>query len=302
MISASVVADSISPDGVRLTTMLLRYPRFIHAEFMTHRMFSRNASSSRAIPVERMLEDVMTDPAKPVRWGVNGKGMQDHGEMTVFGQRTAESDWLRARDAAVEVARTMLDRPERAHKQIINRILEPFMHISVLVTATEWSNFFWLRDHKDADPTIALLAATALKAYQDSRPREVDVGGWHLPFIGDDDLKTFTLWFLQDGPKDEEELIVLVTALACRVSAARCARVSYLNHDGTVPDPTKDLELFKRLVEGERMHASPLEHQATPDLRMPDGEWDNTPLQGNLVGWMQFRKFFPNESQVQHVR
>jgi hypothetical protein len=195
MISASVVADSISPDGVRLTTMLLRYPRFIHAEFMTHRMFSRNASSSRAIPVERMLEDVMTDPAKPVRWGVNGKGMQDHGE-----------------------------------------------------------------------------------------------------------LKTFTLWFLQDGPKDEEELIVLVTALACRVSAARCARVSYLNHDGTVPDPTKDLELFKRLVEGERMHASPLEHQATPDLRMPDGEWDNTPLQGNLVGWMQFRKFFPNESQVQHVR
>ena len=152
-ITAKIIADSISPAGARLTTLQLRYPRFIHAEFMTHRMFSRNASSSRAIPVERLIQDVLDDPAMPVFWGKNQPGMQareDHhalvGGEGVSGYDhfddsiTREAAWLISRGIAIQHAREFAK--AGYHKQIVNRLLEPFSHINVVVTATEWENFF----------------------------------------------------------------------------------------------------------------------------------------------------------------
>lgn len=307
-ITAKIIADAISPDGVRLTTMELKYPRMIHSEFMTHRAFSRNASSSRAVPVEKMIAAVEKDPAKPSRWGVHAKGMQDGGEMTAFGIRRAHDDWMAAcRDALVH-AKRMVHAPERASKQIINRILEPYAHITVLVTATEWANFFALRNHEAADPTIQELAQKMHTAYGASTPAPLEHGQWYLPYIADGDIEEVALWALGTRPQGlpMDELEDLVTDLCCRISAARCARVSYLNHDGSKPDVAADLELFSKLMIEQPLHASPAEHQATPDQKWTyghpdDGEWQNKALHGNFVGWMQYRKFFPDENVPSHV-
>ena len=142
-ITAKIIEDSISPTRARLVTYQLRYPRFIHAELMTHRLFSRNASSSRAIPVQRLLADIEEDPAMPVHWGVNQKGMQAHEEMDAFQISAAKALWLEARDNALSYARALDGMG--LHKQLTNRITEPWAHISVVCTATEWDNFFMLR-------------------------------------------------------------------------------------------------------------------------------------------------------------
>lgn len=273
-ITAKIVADSICPQGNRLTTMQLRYPRFIHAEFMTHRVFSRNASSSRAIPVEKMIQDVLDDPAMPVSWGSNKPGMQageeidtplefvsiDDGLVYSF---TKEEAWLAARDYAVQVARVFAK--AGYHKQVINRLLEPFGHITVIVTATEWDNFFDLRRHPDADPTMRALANAMWDEMMFSEPVLRQVGEWHLPYHEAN-------W---DWNRVDTNEIAMV-------SAARCARVSYLNHDGSKPDVQKDLALAERLLSSK--HLSPFEHQArvTGD--------DGTGLWGNFTGWDQFRK------------
>jgi hypothetical protein len=139
-IEVKIIEDSIGGHGVRLTTMQLRYPRFIHSEFLTHRVFSRNASSSRAIPVDKIIQQVIDDCAMPVKWGKNQTGMQAYEDLdTLSDGWIVEQAWLKARDYAVDQARIMVKR--NAHKQIVNRILEPFAHISVIVTATEWDNF-----------------------------------------------------------------------------------------------------------------------------------------------------------------
>lgn len=285
-ISAQIVADSISPTGKRITTMQLRYPRFIHAEAKTHRVIriddaeyeflqeigfmddenlSRNASSSRAIPVQKMIQDVIDDPAMPVAWGSNKPGMQAGEELAHW--PIVKEVWLEARDAAVEFANEMMNL--NAHKQIVNRLLEPFGHISVVVTATEWDNFFDLRCHEAADPTMRALAEAMRDAIAASTPILSLYDGWHLPYTSDEDLN----WCFYSGE---------CYNLLPMISAARCARVSYLNHDGTNPDINKDLALAKRLLESK--HMSPFEHQA----RVTGDE--GTALWGNLVGWDQFRK------------
>lgn len=308
-ISARVIADSMSGAGIRLTTMELVYPRFIHDEFMTHRQFSRNASSQRAVPVEKLIEAVETAPAMPVRWGLNGKGMQDHGAMSDFGTDIAKKDWLNARDDAVRNARAMLARKEPAHKQIINRILSPFSHITVLVTATEWENFFALRCHKDADPTMEALANAMRDSWRNSTPTLRDHGDWHLPYIDADDVDAAVLHAFEMNEVASisqlavttEQLDIRATAICCRVSAARCARVSYLTHDKKRPSIVEDLELFGRLMETAPLHASPAEHQASPDrmvqFSMMAG-WEHQALHGNFVGWKQYRKMFIGESVV----
>lgn len=139
-ISAIVIADTISPAGKRITTLQLRYPRMVHSEFMTHRVFSRNASSSRAIPVERLIEDVLRDTAMPIHWGKNQPGMQarkKHDAPVLLDGTfvSNENAWLAARDQAIEAARAFTK--AGYHKQIVNRLLEPFAHINVVVTATE---------------------------------------------------------------------------------------------------------------------------------------------------------------------
>lgn len=286
-ISAKVIADSISPTYKRLTTLQLRYPRFIHAEFMTHRVFSRNASSSRAVPVERMIQDVIDDPAMPLFWGRNQRGMQAVEEcnepVAVFGvgqgtEHSREKAWLLARDKAVEAARAFAN--AGYHKQIVNRLLEPWLHINVVVTATEWSNFFSLRLHKDAQPEIQELARCIRAAMADSIPMPLQPGEWHLPYTTDDDVR-----MLEDS--HPQEVLEYLTIL----SVARCASVSYMTVDGRPMTLDRATAIYAKLVSGEVFHASPFEHQATPD-RVPMGgmTWCNPELHGNFVGWVQLRK------------
>ena len=244
-ITAKVIAHSSHPGCPDLITVQARYPRFIHAELMTHRVFSRNASSSRAVPIDRMIQDVLDDPAMPVEWGRNQPGMQAGAQ--VKDTVAARSIWLAAHRDAVRYAMRMRD--AGLHKQIVNRILEPFGHISVVITATEWDNFFDLRCHPAADPTMRALAEAIKEAISFSTSWELASTEWHKPYGG-----------------------MLLH------SAARCARVSYLNHDGTIPDTDKDDKLAATLMD--MKHWSPFEHQATP-----------TPGQrhANLNGWMSQR-------------
>lgn len=258
-ITAKVIAHSRADGSPDLVTMELRYPRFIHAEFMTHRVFSRNASSSRAVPVSRMIQDVLDDPAMPVVWGSNKPGMQAGEGLTTADRKRAVTEWIDARDSAVNHARNLA--AMRLHKQIVNRILEPFAHISVVCTATDWNNFFSLRCHPDADPTMRALAEAMRDAIWWSLPTPAE---WHLPYVSDDERANI------DTPVDTLAMI----------SAARCARVSYLNHDGTAPDIDKDLALAKRLLDSK--HMSPFEHQACAarDIRSR-----------NFTGWRQHRAY-----------
>ncbi len=234
-ITAKIITDSISPDKIRLTTFQLRYPRVIHAEFMTHRQFSRNASSSRAIPVERLIQDVLDDPYIPIHWGKNQKGMQaqeEHDASVVI--RELDGDWpyervdawLWARDRAVEAARAFAT--ANYHKQLTNRLLEPFAHINVVVTATEWSNFLAVRDHPDAMPEIQELARAIKAAMAASTPQLLSFGDWHLPYVNDKQgsLDSKLIW--DYALKHDCDLM----EVARRVSAARCARVSYVTHEG----------------------------------------------------------------------
>ena len=300
-ISAKVIADSVNAHGIRLTTMELKYPRFVHAEFMTHRVFSRNASSSRAIPIEKMIQAVRNEPAMPIHWGKNQKGMQAGEEFTGEDREQAIQRWLSARDIAVASAEHL--HALGLHKQIVNRVLEPFSHITVVVTATEWGNFLHLRDHPDAQPEIAQLALLVRKELEVSEPTRLHKGDWHLPYVDLNVDYPVVERLLQVGritrdmPKPTEVYSVLV-----KLSTARCARVSYLTHDGNTPVIDEDIKLYERLVGGNPLHASPTEHQATPDTwNKGDFEgygagWDYPHLHGNLTGWQQHRKFLPGEN------
>ena len=264
--TASVVADSINGYGNRLTTLQLSYPRFIHAEFMTHRAFSRNASSSRAIPVAKMIEQVRTNPAMPIHWGANQPGMQARTELSDTVE--AIQSWKRAARQAADIAEHMA--AIGLHKQVANRVLEPFQLMNVVVSATEWSNFFELRDHEDAQPEIRALAVVMKEAMGSSSPvlrSESSSAGfhaWHLPYV------TF----------EERELYRLDILL--KASTARCARVSYKNHDQTEPSIKKDIELHDALVDAAPLHASPTEHAACGR--------GNT-FQKNFKGWKQYRAY-----------
>ncbi len=287
-ITAKIIADSISPEGIRLTTMQLRYPKWIHGEFMTHRVFSRNASSSRAIPVPRLIQDVLDDPAFPIRWTSNKPGMQGGEELT--GDQLFHANvWMQAAlDIAVKAARGMHD--AGASKQLINRVLEPFCHINVVVTATDWDNFFALRCHPMAEPHMEMLANAMRDARAASDPTPLKLGQWHLPYV--DPLKELNLLPSKpEGGFDDKWAYELMIKL----SVARCARVSYLTHEGKTPDIVADLALYDRLVGSVPLHASPAEHQATPD-EFDDGYPLQPDLHGNFWGWVQFRKTLPNEN------
>jgi hypothetical protein len=286
-IKVDMIEDSISPEKIRLTTILARYPRFIHAEVMTHRVFSRNASSSRAIPVKRLIADIRRDPAIPNYWGKNRPGMQAKEQLTGWRLWAAKKLWIGSMWLMTGIA-SLADRLG-AHKQIVNRMIEPWSHINVVITATDWENFFALRRHEDAQPEIKILADCVHAAMQISKPKLLLPTQWHLPFVTDEDWK---------------RLPVMIDVI--KISVARCARTSYLTHDGTKPDFDKDLALYERLVGSKPLHASPAEHQATPDdlavgagHRATEGhewsEWKNDHEHGNLRGWRQFRKTLDGE-------
>jgi hypothetical protein len=315
--------------------MQLRYPRWIHAEGRTHRIISmgeedtifeiktpslmedpnlsRNASSSRAIPTERFIQDVLEDTAYPVWWGKNQPGMQAREENNEFVEMVAQYDmndqldyqllkltredgFEAARDYAIMVARAYAK--AGYHKQIVNRFLEPYSHINVLVSATTWDNFFELRDHPDAQPEIQELARAMKAALEGSTPVYLMNGSWHLPYVdlGSEEGGRIEWW--ARNIKDDrhsgyspqlppEKWMHRTVLLGQQISVARCARVSYLTHDGKEPDIQSDLALYDRLVGSKPLHASPAEHVATP---MP-GRW------GNFTGWKQHRQFLEEIDQ-----
>jgi thymidylate synthase ThyX len=298
-ITAKIIADSISEHGIRLTTLQLRYQRFFHQEVMTHRAFSRNASSSRAIPVQRMIEDVMNDPAIPIHIGRNKPGMQAGEELAGETREFALKEWLKARDDAVWHAQNLVG--AGVHKQVINRIIEPWQHINVVCSATDWDNFFALRIHPDAQPEIQALATAIYEAREASEPVRLKAGQWHLPYITEADREEAA------RRMDDFEDDALEDQLLRRISAARCARVSYNKHDGTSPSIEDDLALFERLAGGQPIHASPMEHQAMPDMMTNDGVmrravWAAPDLHGNFTGWCQFRRMIPGNTVTQFTR
>lgn len=261
--------------------------RFVLAEFNTHRVFSRNSASSRAIPVEKQLDRVAADPAWPLVWTSEQPGMQG-------GTELVGSDLLDARQLFLDVHTATTRRieeyledlkqryPERSdrdphtlHKSLLNRLIEPFMWHTVVVTSTEWSNFFHQRASEFsplAQPEIQATADAMLDAMRTSTPQELDFGQWHLPYIDQTD------W-------DHPSLAGVSRTILKQVSVARCARVSYLTHDGK-RDYEKDLDLFQRLISADPMHASPLEHVATPAT---EGEISEGNVSGNFYGWHQYR-------------
>lgn len=311
MIKATVIADSVHSDtGTRITTMELVYPRFIHSEFMTHRIFNRNASSSRAIPTSKFIEQVRQSPVYPSHWGKNQKGMQAFEELTEDQIMDAKFVWDNAATAAAVYAEQL--RRGQVHKQIVNRILEPFTHIRVVVTSTSWVNFYGLRDHKDAQPEIRELAQAMKAAHEASMPTKLHWGEWHLPYITADDTAAAYNHckynrVTRDEPNSQE-----IYGLLLKVSAARCARASYNNFEGKPSTLEEDMALFCKLVEDQPIHASPTEHQATP-MRVNQPYVNNmNPLtwetgvtsmdrngelySGNLKNFIQFRKLIPGET------
>lgn len=266
-ITAKVILDSVSPDGIRLTTLALRFPKFLLPQFNTHRAFSRSASSSRAIPVTRLIEDIRLDPVMPSAWLSARPGMQPGPELDQGAIDVLEDQWFRLMDRALDAASIMED--HGAAKEIVNRIIEPWAHCNVVVTSTEWSNFFKLRLHGDAQNEMRILAQAMKTALDESTPTYLHHDEWHTPFLFDD----------EDMPMH----------LRKKVSAARCARVSYLTHEGKTPSIEADLALYDRLITSEPAHASPVEHIATPDVSTKGG-WENRHLHGNFTGYQQWRK------------
>lgn len=279
MISAEIILDSISEQGHRLTTFALRYPRFIHSEFMTHRQFSRNASSSRAVPTKKLIEEVRSRGLRvvPVFWGKNQKGMQAVEELPNANQHWAIEEWEDAARSAADHAETLLS--IGVHKQIVNRILEPFLHINVVCTSTDYMNFFGLRLDAGAQPEMRALAVAMWKAYKASTPKLLKPGEWHLPFITGEEAA-------EHKNPDTKALI----------SAARVARVSYKSFTtGKLSKLDEDIGLSRRLLS--EKHLSPFEHQAMPDTYDAlDGTWWYKSLWANFTGWWQYRKGITGES------
>ena len=288
MIKAEVVADSVALNKNRLTTFVLTYPRFIHSEFMTHRALSRNASSSRAIPVKKSIQMVVTEPAIPIAFTRNQKGMQGGEALSGDAHEAAVKIWLEARDAMVKFAGQLADL--EVHKQYANRLLEPFSHITVVASATEWANFFALRCDGAAQPEIHELADQMMAAYHTSNPTIAEPGWWHLPLVSEEDLKMCCAVFGVSCLRDSKE----AQLLAVKRSVAKCARVSYLNHDGTKTTIDQDIELYNRLIGSAPIHASPSEHQAMAMERYPE-----YPRSGNFTGWSQYRKSLPGENIIE---
>jgi len=269
MINVRILADSIAPCGKRLTTWECEYPRAIHAEVKTHRALSTNSASSRAIPVAKMIERVVTNPWIPDHIGKNQRGMQAGDQVPEEVRQAAVDDWLYLRDEAVKTATRLMN--AGIHKQIVNRVLEPWMHIVTIISATEVGNFFGLRRHKDAEPHFQDLANAMFRTREESTPAELEAGQWHLPliFVDDEDWRALDGFTIPDLKK---------------VAVGRCCRVSYLTHSGTRA-PAEDIRLHDDLIRNG--HMSPTEHVAQAlDIRNRSG---------NFRGWRQYRKTIPNE-------
>ena len=291
-ITSKIIAHSVAPNGQVIVTWELEYPRFIHGEFMTHRLFSRNAASSRAIPVATIIDQVRNNPAMPIHFGENQSGMQAAKELNPILQTGVKWAWRQAAKAAVKWAEVMVKLG--LHKQATNRILEPFQTMKTVMTATCMDNFFWLRNHEDAQPEIKELARLMWEALQVSVPTKLEPGDWHTPYFRNGFWKKFPGSNLNMYGESLED--------ALAISSSCCAQVSYRKLDDTLE---KAQMVYKRLVESEPVHASPFEHQATPipnpvswDKMWIDGvthvDRHGVYWSGNFSGWIQHRQLIPN--------
>ena len=311
-ISAKVICDSISEQGVRLTTFEIEYPRIVMSEFNTMRAISKNSSSSRAIPVSKMLEHTKSINLKPIYFGSKKSGMQAGDELDGNDLINAKLFWEAALFDAVTWA-TELDELGVA-KEVTNRLVEPFQLVKVVCTATDWDNFFNLRLHPDADPNICMLAYKMYKVIQESKPIELKVGEWHLPFVNVGWNGKGEMCYADDN----FNFIELEQAI--KLSAASCASVSYRTEGMTLEKADK---IFDMLIKAEVIHASPFEHLATPiskEIEIENSDYltvgfinkvgdSNTWQQGithmnkqgqlcsgNLRGWLQYRHLLPNNT------
>ncbi len=302
--SAEVLLDSISLNQDRLTTIEVTLPRIVLAELNTHRVFSRNSASSRAIPVEKQLNRIIEDPFMPIKWGKNIPGMQEGEELSEVDEALAEENWLFMRDIAVlgavalsgglnkikdNVLKEKIVRmnssyhpdfetlSEPLHKSLVSRLLEPWMWQTVIISSTEWNNFFALRDHENAQPELQKAAQMMRQAIDSSIPRALLDDEWHLPFVKNEEYEEFPIETLR------------------RLSVARCARVSYLTHDG-VRDPQKDIDLHDQLRNNG--HMSPFEHIARPITNI---ERYKSNQSGNFTGWIQYRKMINFEDDYSKI-
>lgn len=314
--NARVLCDSKSPDGVRLTTLEVTFPRIVLSEFNTHRVFSRNSASSRAIPVEKRIAAVEADPFVPESFGKNQRGMQSSVDLAISEANLAKGIWMVACRDAVSHARALANLG--VHKQLANRLIEPYCWQTVIVSATEWDNWISLRCNPDAQPEIRDVAEMMRDVMAASTPQALDYGEWHLPLVGidDDDEDICMAWDIcRENYGDREGLQEEVVKLLCKVSIGRCARVSYLTHDGK-RDLQADVDLCERLMKSG--HLSPMEHIARPMTQedaqqivigqLSDYKTDNintdikNMFNGNYRGWVQFRKTIPHEHNILQIK
>lgn len=261
-IDVKILADSINGNpGPRVTTWQLSFPKFILPQFLTHRQFSRNAQSSRALPTKKLIKMVEEDPVRPIKWGKNQRGMVAFEEYGEEDFQYLEGWWDGIRDTVVAKIEDVIDNGYKLHKQIVNRLIEPFAHVNVIMTTSFHEHFFNLRCAHDAQPEIQELALVMRAALQDSIPSIREGSDWHIPLVTDEERAEI----------DQDTLI--------KISTGRCARVSYLTHDG-VRDIEKDIALHDRLLQDG--HWSPFEHCAYPSLCKGQ-------LHANLRGWIPYR-------------
>ena len=314
-ITAKVICDSVSETGKRITTFELEYNRYIHAELLTHRMLSKNCSSSRAIPIEKMLWYIENNMAVPVYLGRNKSGMQAVEE--IEDKEPALRFW---KNGFIGVKSTVNILTKLGlHIQIANRLTEPYQMMKVVVTATEWDNFFNLRIDKNAQPELVLLADKMFNAMQGSTPKTLKAGQWHLPYveIENDGYSNSHEYFIYDEDKSNSETngymykTPLLLEDAIKISVASCAAVSYRTENMTLAKADK---IFDMLINAETLHSSPFEHVAMP-MRLPEMKdiamkkfvsgWDEgvthmrrdgNMCSGNFTGWIQYRHLLNNNT------
>lgn len=330
MFEAKILADSIA-NGARLTTAQLTFPRSILAELNTHKMLCKNAASSRAIPNNKLVKRVTDDPFIP-DFRLNKTGMQAGDSLEEKEALAAQTFWLQFRDAAIVQCQTL--NGMNIHKQYVNRLIEPWMFCTVIITGTDWDNMFFQRCHEAAEPSFHKIADMLHEAMFRSIPVKCQLSDWHLPLWNDDrdDLALAVRWtkiidYLKDLPDNkklsvpiDEKVKFLIDNYALPlVSAGRCCKVSYLNLDTNEVDLLNDIRLGLFCCTNNPGHWSPLEHQACPasigdmvyridqleieqdhisDCRFISPKDNEIGYCGPLKGWKQFRKFFKNENYV----
>lgn len=278
-IDAKVIADSINPDaGKRITTLAIKIPRIILSEHNTHRSLSRNFSSSRAIPAKKLRKEAWEHPFVPIYWGANKSGMSADQQLTGFNLSMAKFSWKLAGKFAVMFHKMM--EIVGVHKQTCNRIIEPWMSVVGTITSTEWDNFLRLRYDRNAQPEIIVLAKKIHDAIKASKPT-VPENGIHLPFIDEEERKTFPI----------DQLI--------KISVARCCRTSYANCLGKKSQPEEDIKLYHRLLGNG--HFSPFEHIALIPNHGRVAKELQYDLQRNFRGWYQLRAFIQPESNTKYL-